>query len=136
MARLFSWSGCQIENLTLEAQLISFGTLGNPRRFFDEVLPISLPAPAFPKSMIKLRPSKISRTLRQIQGKVPALPESPLVARGEEGMLEILTQRGGGEKDLDATAMIPETAITPGSGGPGAGTNSGFPGASGEEPGR
>lgn len=79
------------------------------------MLPILPLAPGVPGRISNTRPAEISRILRQFQEKLSPLGPS-LIAWKEKSLLEILTQSGPGEKDLDATAAILETEITSGSG--------------------
>ncbi len=111
VARLFTWAALQIKTLTLPVQLLSAGAFADARRFFDEALPGFFTAQGFSGGSLRRRVSEVSRKLQRFLEKVVALPVTASYSKGEEGLLEILTQSWGWDKGLDAAAAILETEI-------------------------
>lgn len=111
VARLFTWAAQQIKTLNLPTQLLSDGAFADARRFFDEVLPAFFRAQGFSRGALLRRISEVSRKLQRFGEKVAALPVTTSYSLGEKGLLEILTQSWGWEKDLDAAAALLETEI-------------------------
>jgi len=111
VARLFTWAAPQIKTLSLPVQLLSAGAFADARRFFDEALPGFFVAQGFSGGSLRRRVSEVSRKLHRFWQKVAALPVTASYSRGEEGLLEILTQSWGWDKGLDAAAAILETEI-------------------------
>ncbi|MEW6659331.1 MAG: DUF885 family protein [Thermodesulfobacteriota bacterium] len=111
VARLFICAPEQIKALNLPTRLLSDGAFADACRFFDEVLPGFLVARGFTGRSLGRRLTEVSRKLRRFGEKVSALPAAAPYSRGEEGLLEILTQSWGWDHGLDAAAAILETEI-------------------------
>jgi len=75
------------------------------------VSPPFLAAQGSPEKKLKSYLAAVSRNLHRFQETVAALPATAPNARGEDGLLEILTQRWGWEKGLDGAAVILDAEI-------------------------
>jgi hypothetical protein len=111
VARMFQWAPEQIQALNLPTQVLSGGAFADTRRFFDEVLPGFLEARGFTGKTLRRGLSEVSQKLLRFWEKVAALPVIAPYRRGEEGLLEILTQSWGWDRDLDAAGEILATEI-------------------------
>jgi len=110
-ARVFAAGAQQIKALTLPARLLSARVFADACRFFDEVLPPFLAVQGLPEKKLKPHLAAVSRNLHRFQERVAALPATAPYARGEDGLLEILTQSWGWEKGLDGAAVILDAEI-------------------------
>jgi hypothetical protein len=111
VARLFAWAPEQIKTLNLPIKLLSDGAFADARRFFDGVLPGFLGTRGFTGRSLPRRLIEVSQNLRRFWEKISALPAAAQYSRGEEGLLEILTQSWGWDQGLDGAAAILEAEI-------------------------
>lgn len=110
-AQVFAAGAQQINALTLPTRLLSATVFADVCRFFDEELPAFLAAQGLPGKKLKPHLASVSRNLRRFQERVAALPATAPYARGEDGLLDILTQSWGWEKGLDGAAVILDAKI-------------------------